>query len=490
MPKLFRFEYFPLFFIIPFYLLYIFQPINLVTSDLGRHIKNGEIIINEINKIPSNNSNWDVLYTNYYSYTFPTEKFINHHWLSGVLFYLTYSVGGFVGLQILNLLIILLILIINFKTAKSFASKYVISFVMIGLLPLVGSRTEIRPEMISYLFSSIVLCILFNQSKHPRLLYVIPIIMLFWVNLHIYFIVGYIFFFIFMISDLLVNKSNWKKYLNILFLMILFTLINPFLLQGLSFPLVIFQKYGYEIIENKSIYYLYFYGIRLPEIYLLIITSTLSLIALIISSIKGKQSMKMIFLCLFLVFMGLYALRNINFFGFFIVIPLSYFIQNTLFKQKTLIFRPDYRLINFYSVLLIVLYLFVFSQNIFSSNKTKVIIDDNRSLSDLPIKGNIFNNYDIGGYLIFNLFPEHKVFVDNRPEAYTVDFFKKTYIPMELYSEYWETNAKKYDIRTVILSKTDITDWGQSVIKRTKADQRWANIYEDERVVVLVLKDL
>ena len=47
------------------------------------------------------------------------------------------------------------------------------------------------------------------------------------------------------------------------------------------------------------------------------------------------------------------------------------------------------------------------------------------------IKGPVFNNYDIGSYLIYHLYLKEPEFVDNRPEAYSVDFFKKTYIPMQ-----------------------------------------------------------
>jgi len=47
------------------------------------------------------------------------------------------------------------------------------------------------------------------------------------------------------------------------------------------------------------------------------------------------------------------------------------------------------------------------------------------------LQGPIFNNYDIGGYLIFNLFPQEKVFVDNRPETYSSEFFQEDYIPMQ-----------------------------------------------------------
>ncbi|PIP87416.1 hypothetical protein COW81_00305, partial [Candidatus Campbellbacteria bacterium CG22_combo_CG10-13_8_21_14_all_36_13] len=47
------------------------------------------------------------------------------------------------------------------------------------------------------------------------------------------------------------------------------------------------------------------------------------------------------------------------------------------------------------------------------------------------IQGNMFNNFDIGGYLIYRLYPDRKVFVDNRPEAYPAEFFEKVYKPMQ-----------------------------------------------------------
>src|SRR5439155_19342363 len=35
------------------------------------------------------------------------------------------------------------------------------------------------------------------------------------------------------------------------------------------------------------------------------------------------------------------------------------------------------------------------------------------------IQGPLLNNFNIGGYLIHYLFPQHRVYVDSRPEAYT-----------------------------------------------------------------------
>ena len=43
------------------------------------------------------------------------------------------------------------------------------------------------------------------------------------------------------------------------------------------------------------------------------------------------------------------------------------------------------------------------------------------------IQGPIFNNYDIGGYLIYYLYPGQKVFVDNRPEVYPKEFLQNVH---------------------------------------------------------------
>ncbi|MFT4525954.1 MAG: hypothetical protein ACI85F_002112, partial [Bacteroidia bacterium] len=53
-------KYLPAFALAVYLLTFFSQPINLVVTDLGRHITNGANILE---------GNWDVLYTNFYSYT-------------------------------------------------------------------------------------------------------------------------------------------------------------------------------------------------------------------------------------------------------------------------------------------------------------------------------------------------------------------------------------------------------------------------------------
>ena len=65
--------------------LIYFEQGDFTSLDLGRHLENGKIVWSQ----PG------VLFSNFYSYTEPNLSFINHHWLSGVIFYLLYLIGGF-----------------------------------------------------------------------------------------------------------------------------------------------------------------------------------------------------------------------------------------------------------------------------------------------------------------------------------------------------------------------------------------------------------
>ena len=61
--------------------LHLAVPINLTTADIGRHIKNGELVLS---------GNSAVLHKNFYSFSYPDYPFINHHWFFGVISYVIY----------------------------------------------------------------------------------------------------------------------------------------------------------------------------------------------------------------------------------------------------------------------------------------------------------------------------------------------------------------------------------------------------------------
>src|SRR5215467_13380000 len=71
------------------------QKADLSMADLGRHLKNGEVFLHGS---PAERS--AMLHTNFYSYSHRDFPFVNHHWLTGVLFYAVWSVFSMEGLTL------------------------------------------------------------------------------------------------------------------------------------------------------------------------------------------------------------------------------------------------------------------------------------------------------------------------------------------------------------------------------------------------------
>ena len=101
------------------------------------------------------------------------------------------------------------------------------------------------------------------------------------------------------------------------------------------------------------------------------------------------------------------------------------------------------------------------------------------------LKGPVFNNYDIGGYFIFYLFPQERPFVDNRPEAYPVDFFKRVYGPMQEKEQDWSEARAKYGFELIYFYRHDITPWAQPFLLRRLDDPEWAPVFVDDYTIIL-----
>src|SRR3989344_9463242 len=134
--------------LLAFYASFLVHPIALpVGDDLPRLIKNGEMVFQKP----------DVLTKNVYSYTEPDQPFANHHWLSGVIFYLIYEAVGFGGLVIFKTVLMLIAFGILFFAATKKANFWLVSLFSIPTILLLRERTDLRPEIFSFLFVAIFL---------------------------------------------------------------------------------------------------------------------------------------------------------------------------------------------------------------------------------------------------------------------------------------------------------------------------------------------
>ncbi len=138
--------------ILVFYGSLLFHKINLPTDDLGRHLENGKII-------------WQtrsVSETNFYSYTEPDFPFLNHHWLSGVIFYGLFNLIGFPGLVIFKILLLLSAFGLIFAVAVRRGNFWLAALFSISAIFVLSERTDLRPEIVSYFFTALFFYFLFS----------------------------------------------------------------------------------------------------------------------------------------------------------------------------------------------------------------------------------------------------------------------------------------------------------------------------------------
>jgi hypothetical protein len=228
-----------------------------------------------------------------------------------------------------------------------------------------------------------------------------------------------------------------KKLGVVLVLSSFFTLLNPSGAAGALLPLHIFDSYGYRLVENQTVWFIEKLISYPPIRYFKIafITLILSWLYATYRSVKKKQQLSVanLIFTIFFSILGWTAIRNFTIFGYF-ALPIAAINFRSIKKAKAKT-TDDYFLLTILSFVLII-FIVVINQPFWSTRKIngfglrEGVQSSAQFFKKNKIKGPIFNNYDLGGYLIYNLYPKERIFVDNRPETYPVSFFEKIYIPM------------------------------------------------------------
>ncbi len=479
--------------IISIVLLFIFfgsllvHSLNSINQDIGRHIKSGQII-------------WEtgqVYKTNLFSFTEPNNPFINHHWLSEVAFYGLNNAIGLKGLILFKSVIILLALVFIFLATYSKTGFWPLAISsVVGYIVFI-ERTDVRPEIFSYLFLSFFVFAIFKakNENNYRYLYFLPLAQILWTNMHIYFAIGPILLLFLLIDRYLHKKEELNKVAIILIATIITTLLNPNFIKGALAPLNILRHYGYSIVENQNIFFLRDYGISLTVISIFELSVVVLILSFVIAFKNGRRQITLEALsAIFFTVMAGKMMRNFGLYGM-AFIPIVALNLRTVKIYKKKIFK----LVSYSSfcILLIFLILNVTNNNVYSwlesSNRFGLLLPNGSEngvnfIKQNKINGPVFNNFDVGSFLIWKLYPEQKVFVDGRPEAYTVNFFDNIYKPMQTNPELWKKYSEEYKINYIFFDHKDITPWAQQFLSYISKDPKWPVIYLDSTTVVFIKK--
>ncbi|MBP7768665.1 hypothetical protein KA082_02420 [Candidatus Woesebacteria bacterium] len=477
-----------------YYFLFFCQKTVFTASDLGRHLMNGRVI-------------WEtghIFTTNLYSYTQPDRFVPNHHWLFGLSMYEVQAVSGFAGLTLISALIYTsAVLIPLFLISREIGKKALITTALI-VLPLITFRNEVRPEAFSLLFFSLQFFLLQlwkeGKIKTGLVALFLSLTTILWVNTHIFFFLSSILVGSFGV-EMLVQKK-WTRVKELCFigvLVLLSTLCNPLGLQGALYPFSIFGEYGYMVAENQSPFFFFKYHQSHPiHGYIIALSGVVSLAVLWRARKDWKNQLAVILLNIFFTISTLILIRFSNFLGVIALVLLAPLISSLFatvsapYWQKRLKKPITLSFISFISFcsISVLLALRIFTPlTAFSGVGLSPGVEDSALFyRSLGITGPIFNNFDIGGYLIYYLYPSgQKVFVDNRAEAYSADFFAE-YIAVQTDPEFWEKLDDRYHFSTIYFYRHDLTTRAQDFLFSVYKDPNWVPIYFDDYAIIF-LKD-
>ena len=282
------------------------------------------------------------------------------------------------------------------------------------------------------------------------------------------------------------NYLEIKKILIVGSLTALAIFINPNTWKGAFYPFKFLKEYGYSIVENQTPLFLikYNYHLEIIAVYFLMI------FLVVLSFYLNRKNFKYfdLFLSLFLIYFGYFAIRNFPIFALG-VLPILIFNFRETFNQFLKWINSqkfEFLFLGKYFLLGVLGILIIFNLNKINLDTQPKAEKASDFLIENNIEKNIFNNYDVGGYLIYRFYPERKIFVDNRPEAYSVSFLQDVYIRMLEDKKFWNEKVLEYDINIIFFELTDNTPWAKKFLNRIIDDSQWKIIYLDNTQIILI----
>lgn len=465
--------------------------ILLGDADTGWHIRIGEFILDNFS-IPSH----DI-----FSYVTPPLPWTTPEWLSEVIMAALHRAFGLKGVAIFFALLISLIYYLLFKIIRRYEGNILIDvFVIVFVIVSSMIHWLARPHIISAVLFLISYYILdnFQDNNNKNYLYLIPAIMLCWVNLHGAFISGFLLIGIYLVSNLLIffisngkQKEEFKEKIKILSLIallcILISFLNPHGYNTLVYP--------FKVLSNQYLmdHIIEFLSPNFHQLSVIPFKYLLLLVIAVIAITRNKLKLTEILLIVLFTNMALYSARYILLFSI-VVAPILSRHCKLLFKQlrgKIINFLQnrsdriaaiDATARGYVWVLpLALVFPFLLSGGLdHRFDETKKPVAAVEFLKKESLKGNMFNEYAFGGYIVYSAYPQYKVFIhgkiDWRGEEKVKEYYK-----MAHFESGWEDLIKKYNINWIIFD----TDSALSRFLRERND--WKLIYTDKVASIFVL---
>lgn len=359
--------------------------ISFIDPDFGWHLRSGQYFIE--NGIPK---------TDIYTYTAQDFPWVNHEWLSDTLLARLAMLDSYwIIAAIYAALWTSTLAIVGRKIHAA-----LIVLAAFALLPFLGVRA------LTWSVVGLALLMLLLRQENTRWRLLIPPLFLLWANMHGSFLIGIIY------GGWWVLKERSWKLLLLGAISLLLTVCNPY---GVEIYTEVFRTMLDTNLHNRVAEWARF-AIPLGSV-------AYTLVWLGITVQHGRDWKKYIRLDILLFLMSISSVRMVP---LFILVSLPYLAEdiksigrNIKSSGTSVHIQRKVKQIAIWTVVIGAPALFIVSQLPRpGAPKSQYPNEAVTYLREHPCRGNIFNSYDYGGYLIWKL-PEHKVYIDGRMPSWS-----------------------------------------------------------------------
>ena len=450
--------------------------------DLWWHLRTGQWIV-ETGHVPHSDP---------FSFTRAGQPWVSHEWLSEVLFYELWKHGGAAALIVFSAIVttagfMVLYLRCLFRGGKKHWAAAATAFGALASAPSCGAR----PQMFTFTLASLLLWLIATGEERPRLLLWIPPLFLLWLNLHAGFALGPALLLAYGIGLLLetaVGSTSWRQARPIL-LRVLLLLLACLALVPLNPSGVQLYRYSFDTLRSpgmRSFIVEWFSPNFHDTLYRPFLLVWLLLLIALASS-RSRPRGRVIVPLLLTSFAALDAVRHIPIFVLVampvIAAALTVASPSSAASQR----RPDSSRFRplFIGAVVILLAVFALAKWV-TLNRNQSALEAEQSpqkavaflrAGDYPHR--IFVYYDWGGYAIWKLYPENRVFVDGRADLYGGDLLRQFKTAVQLRTG-WQDVLDRWKVEAVLVPPSS------ALAQALLLDPNWQAGFSDSKAIVLL----
>jgi len=473
--------------------LILFRPIS--DPDFGWHYKYGQYFVqNHVIKLDANT----------FSYNLADYHWANSYWLAEVFFYVVYSIHPALP-SITTSFALAIVMYLQLRDKKYNVVGGILAISLVTLISTLVS-ISVRPMI----FSNIFLLILINVlTYHIKYLKSLPILFLVWANTHADFVLGlgiyglYTALHIFMEVKSGLEMRKYKEMMLQIFYKsfwgitsVVVTILNPY---GLNLFSTLFNETQSSQFKHISEWMpvLHNYNLNKPLELITIIFAY----SIIITAVVGQRKKVDAWLLISIIVSMALSFKSIYFARIAIVLaiyPVALFWGTVATKIPKYIHIENKKILKVFSLYMYTILFLATTGLSLRTLSTYVSKEAFCKFTRYPCgavnyikttkpQGNMFNNYNWGGYLIMNL-PEYKTFIDGRMPSwkYSNTYIYDDYINITKYPEesreLFNTYAQEHNI-------TWIFDYKESKLAKYLIETgNWESVYKDDVAIVAIKK--